>query len=314
MRASYRIGADENGLGARLGPLIVTAVLARVDERGERWLGRKLPKRFVSLLGDSKDLVSHHDVSVGEAWARVLGGDDAQSPEELFRRLSHEGLARLQEPCPSQAHEQCWSARGEAFVAEPALLDEVRELRDELVQRGVELVLAQSSVLCTQRLNAERERGKNRFISDLHAMEELVIALRKHAGEDVTAVCGKVGGMADYARFFGPLSGWLCAVIEQRRAHSAYRFPGIGELHFVQDADAKDPLVMLASLVGKYLRELMMARVARHWVAALDGDDASLPSGYNDPVTARFVERSALVRAKRRIPDTCFERVKATDD
>jgi hypothetical protein len=185
-------------------------------------------------------------------------------------------------------------------VADQKLLDDVRGARDDLAERGVELVLARSSMLCTQRLNAEREQGKNRFTSDLHAMEELVISLRKHADADVHAVCGKVGGMADYARFFGPLSGWLCAVIEQRRSHSAYRFPGIGEVHFVQDADAKDPLVMLASLVGKYLR--------------LDGEDASLPSGYNDPVTARFVEQSALVRAKRRLPDTCFERTKATED
>src|SRR5690606_27769387 len=31
---SYRIGADENGLGARLGPLVVTGVMARVDDAG----------------------------------------------------------------------------------------------------------------------------------------------------------------------------------------------------------------------------------------------------------------------------------------
>ena len=314
MRTSYRIGVDENGLGARLGPLLVTAVLAKVDERGERLLGKKRPKRFAAWVGDSKDLVSHHDVALGEAWARLLGGEDAETPHELFARLSLEGLSRLREPCPGHVHEQCWSTAGEGFVAEPELVEGVRGVRNQLRERGVELALARSSTLCTQRLNAERGRGKNRFVSDLHAMEELVLSLRKHAGADVTAVCGKVGGMADYCRFFGPLSGWLCAVVEQRRERSAYRFPGLGELSFVQDADAKDPLVMLASLVGKYLRELLMARVARHWVTALDGRDESLPSGYNDPVTARFVEASALLRAKRRVPDTCFERAKAADD
>ena len=30
---THRIGIDENGLGARLGPLVVTGVLAAVDER-----------------------------------------------------------------------------------------------------------------------------------------------------------------------------------------------------------------------------------------------------------------------------------------
>ena len=31
-------------------------------------------------------------------------------------------------------------------------------------------------------------------------------------------------------------------------------------------------------------------------------------SGYHDPVTARFVDRTALVRKRRKMPDRCFER------
>jgi ribonuclease HII len=208
--------------------------------------------------------------------------------------------------------EQCWSATGERFVAEPEHLSEVRRAREHLRARGIELVVAKSSVLCTRRLNTERDQGKNRFISDLHAMEELVLSLRAHAGEELLAVCGKVGGMSDYSRFFGPLSQRLHAVLERRRALSAYRFPGLGELRFVQDADAHDALVMLASLIGKYLRELLMARVARHWQDSWG--DRPLPSGYNDPSTARFVAASALARSRRRVPDTCFERAKAEDD
>ena len=38
--ATFHIGADENGLGSRLGPMIVTAVLAEADEEGERFLSR----------------------------------------------------------------------------------------------------------------------------------------------------------------------------------------------------------------------------------------------------------------------------------
>jgi hypothetical protein len=179
----------------------------------------------------------------------------------------------------------------------------VERLRD----RGIDLVSVKSSVVCTRKLNDARERGRNRFVSDLHAMEELVLSFRKQVGADVTAICGKVGGMSDYSRFFGPLGGWLHAVIAQGPARSAYRFPGLGELHFVRDADASDPLVMLASLVGKYLRELLMARVARFYVSQ---DDAGpLPSGYNDPITDRFVAETALVRRARRVPSTCFERV-----
>ena len=208
---------------------------------------------------------------------------------------------------------QCWSPEGESFVADPALIAEVCALKNELRERGVDVVSVKSSVICTNNLNRARDQGHNRFVVDLHAMERLVLALRDHAECDVTAVCGKVGGMADYSRFFGPLGGWLHVVLEQRRARSAYRFPGVGELHFVQDADAKDALVMLASLVGKYLRELLMARVSRWYASELGPDANGGPSGYNDPVTARFVEATALVRTKRRVPKSCFERERAGD-
>jgi ribonuclease HII len=111
--------------------------------------------------------------------------------------------------------------------------------------------------------------------------------------------------MAEYSRFFGPLGGWLHNVLEEGKARSSYRFPTVGELHFVRDADASDPLVMLASLVGKYVRELLMARIAQHYPAR---DDEPRPSGYHDPVTARFVARTALVRKRRQVPVICFER------
>src|SRR5262245_55054872 len=68
----FRIGVDENGLGPRLGPLIVTAVLARVEGFGCRLAARPARGRLGRRLGDSKQLVSHGDVSLAEAWARAL--------------------------------------------------------------------------------------------------------------------------------------------------------------------------------------------------------------------------------------------------
>ncbi len=310
---AYVIGADENGLGARLGPLVVTAVLARVKEPADRALRRKLPARVAADLDDSKRLVSHGRIALGEAWARALAGPDAADPAELFSRLSLEGAA-LREPCPSHVAAQCWSPAGEQFEADDELLVRVHRHVSALGRGGIEVLQVKSSVVCTRRLNDKRAVGQSRFVADLHSMERLVLALRERAGSDVTAVCGKVGGIGDYPRFFGPLSGRLHTVVEQRRALSAYRFPGLGEVRFEQDADARHVLVMLASLVGKYVRELLMARIPRFYVDAGDGDPATC-SGYNDPVTDRFVQLTRDRRRRRRVPDTCFERVgaKASD-
>ena len=308
MGYGYRIGVDENGLGARLGPLVVTAVLARVDQARGTILRERLPKQIARDLDDSKRLVSHADVRLAEAWARVLMGDAVQSPRELFAQLSFEGEAKLRAPCPQGVEAQCWSSDGERFCAAEPLLRRVSEHRQALATDGVDILRVQSSVICTKRLNQGREQGHSRFRMDLHAMEELVLALRAEAGVDVYAVCGKVGGMGDYAKFFGPLSGRLHVVLDQGPARSAYAFPGLGQLHFVRDADAQDPLVMLASLAGKYTRELLMARIARHYAPASDA--AAAPSGYHDPRTAGFVESTALLRRRHGVPDGCFERAR----
>lgn len=309
MTVSFRIGADENGLGARLGPLVVTAVLARVDGGGERALRRALPRSIREDLDDSKKLVSHDDIALAEAWARVLVGPDAATPDALLDRICLETAAERSAPCPSsQVGRQCWSGEGETFIAPVATVRRLGRHVEALAKRGIHLTAVQSLVICTSRLNEAKRRGRNRFVVDLHAMERLVLHLRQRAGADVVATCGKVGGIGEYARFFGPLAGWLHAVIEQRRAHSAYRFPGLGELHFVMDADASDPLVSLASLVGKYVRELTMARIARYYAVA-EG-----PSGYHDPVTDQFVDATALLRKRRQVPGDCFERLRADED
>jgi len=307
----FRVGADENGLGARLGPLVVTAVLARVNERGRRTLSRKLPRAIRADLDDSKRLMSHTDVTLGEAWARALSPVQVSSPAQLFEQLSLEGSSKLKKRCESHVAGQCWNERGETFLAEAADVSRMSKHRAALAERGVELLSVRSSVLCTKNLNDRKQRGTNRFVADLNAMEELVLELRAQAGGEVEAVCGKVGGIAEYSKFFGPLSGRLHAILGEGRASSGYRFPGLGELHFVRDADAADPLVSLASLVGKYVRELFMSRIGSHYADA--ESEEKRPSGYHDPITAGFVLRSALLRRSRKIPDHCFERERAGD-
>ncbi|MET0790525.1 MAG: hypothetical protein ABW061_03310 [Polyangiaceae bacterium] len=308
---SFRVGADENGLGARLGPLVVTAVLARVSEQGRRTLSRKLPRAIRADLDDSKRLLTHTDVALGEAWARALTSAPVSSPSELFEQLSLEGSSQLKQPCASHVAGQCWNARDEAFVAQASDVTRIQKHRAALAERGVELLSVRSSVLCTKSLNEAKRRGTNRFVSDLNAMESLLLRARAEAGGEIEAVCGKFGGIAEYSKLFGPLSGRLHAILGEGRARSGYRFPGLGEVHFVRDADAADPLVSLSSLVGKYVRELFMSRIGLHY-----SDEESLekrPSGYHDPVTAGFVLRSELLRRKRKIPDHCFERERVSE-
>ncbi|MGC4067880.1 MAG: hypothetical protein QM784_25150 [Polyangiaceae bacterium] len=310
-----RIGIDENGLGSHLGPLVVTSVSAQITGRNS---GRR-PTRsadesseFVAtsaFLDDSKRLVSHHDVRLGEAWTRVLVGPEARSPGALVHALSLYPLEELQEPCPSHVRSQCWEGRNEGFEASDDLMRSVTDMRERLAEAGLRVTQVFSALHCTRRLNQELARGNHRFLVDLHAMERLILAHHAQVKHRVVAVCGKVGGMRDYPKFFGPLGGRLHTVVEQEPSRSVYDFPGLGELRFEQDADARDPLVMIASLVGKYLRELFMARIASRYFD--EATPANRPSGYHDKVTQAFVSSTELLRKQRRVPFDCFERKRA---
>jgi ribonuclease HII len=311
----FRIGADENGLGPRLGPMVVTAVLAEVTEEGSVLAGKKARGALGQRLGDSKQLVSHGDVALGEAWARALvqrgagrtaASAEVTSPEDLIHAISADEPAALRSPCPSHVEPQCWSAAGEAFTAPKKLVDTLARDLDKLAQKGVTVTAVRSVILCARRMNDGISAGKNRFILDLHAMERLILELAEHAGSDVLAVCGKVGGFGKYGSAFGPLSGRLHSVLEEGRARSAYRFPGLGEIAFVRDSDDSDLCVAMASMVGKYMREVLMSRIVRFYRAELP----ELPdaSGYHDPVTAGFVDATHLVRKNREVPQQCFER------
>ncbi|MGZ3418431.1 MAG: hypothetical protein ACXVEF_20565 [Polyangiales bacterium] len=324
------VGIDENGLGPVLGPLLVTGVAFRFA--GAR------PDSLGALVGDSKALVSHDDPSLGEAWARAILstlGPEPKNPHEIVARISMDADDVLRSVCPpatdSSAREHhpasmCWPETPEAFVADEAMvrrcMDLVRGWKGEQIggrfvrKRPLELVGIRASIVCASRLNAAAAEGRHRFMVDLHEMERIALRLHEEAGgaEPLDAICGKVGGMASYGDYFGQLSNRLYAVEYEQRRLSAYRFPGLGRFAFLQDADASDPLVGLASLVGKYLRELLMGRIVR-WMSA-----AALPehlgkqgipadaSGYRDPNTKRFIAASELVRAHRGVPDRCFER------
>jgi ribonuclease HII len=304
------IGIDENGLGARLGPLIVTAVAGRIGNKSSSAGRVHSELGHAHLLDDSKRLVSHQDVRLGEAWARAILGASAKSPAELLERVSIDPVAGKMQQCPSHVRSQCWADGDEGYTAGDQLVAEVGDCLSSLAKQGLSICLVRSVFSCTKALNDELGEGRHRFAVDLHCMERLILDVHERVGIRVDAVCGKVGGIADYPRFFGPLAGRLHTVVQQDKARGVYEFAELGRIAFEQDADARDPLVMIASLVGKYIRELFMARIARRYAKA--ANVSRLPSGYHDPITDQFVEASAILRTSQRIPLGCFERRRNT--
>ncbi|MBX3234047.1 MAG: hypothetical protein KIT84_32945 [Labilithrix sp.] len=344
------VGIDENGMGPRLGPLVVTSVLARAAEPSVGLdLATKKPRgALAKRIGDSKRLVAFDDSTLGEAWARALAqrGPTAPpteapatasmaatnatarpaatamptatampaataafapaTPAELLRAIVLDSEGELRAPCPSHHVDLCWGDAGEALVSSAADVARCAKDLDRLAAKGLDVVRVRVAIVCTRRLNDAIHLGRSRFDVDLHTMERLTLAARADAGEDVLALCGKVGGFDFYADRFGPLAGRLHTVLGEGRARSDYQVPGVGRLSFLRDAEEGHILIGLASLVGKWVRDHLMRRIVRfHRAHVPDLPDVS---GYHDPASTRFIADTKLVRKKLNVDAHCFER------
>lgn len=304
------VGIDENGMGPRLGPLVVTSVLARASGDGAKLATSKPRGSMATRIGDSKRLVAFDDNVLGEAWARALalrsGASTAKTPAELLRSIANDEETELRSLCPSHHEDMCWSDAREVLASTDEDVLACQKDLDRLAQKGLEVLRVRVAIVCARRLNDAVHKGQSRFDVDLHTMERLTLAARADAGEDVLALCGKVGGFDFYGDRFGPLSGRLHVVLGEGRARSDYQFPGVGRLAFLRDAEEGHMLVGLASLVGKWVRDHLMRRITRYHRAHLP----ELPeaSGYHDPVSNEFVAATRLLRKKLKIDNHCFER------
>ena len=115
-----------------------------------------------------------------------------------------------------------------------------------------------------------------------------------------------IGGIRAYASRFTSFEPSRVKALPGRRGQKRYALDGLGELRFEVDADARHLPVALASIVGKYVRELGMRRIGEFYRRSDPG--LVLASGYHDPVTSRFIESTDSTRRRLGIVGDCFRR------
>ena len=301
------VGVDENGLGPRLGPLVATACTLSVrelDVEKARALGARLG------IEDSKVSSGFGSMAHAEGLALAIAEEALGRPpmhaDDVLAALSLDDVPALRAPCPSSTRAQCWGdlpvpAFGGKLAHGQQLLRALSASKTE-----ARVVRVRTAVLCAKTYNEALVRLTSKLVVDLELFERLVLDAREAAGADVIATCGMVGGIRKYQSRFQHFDLSRTTMIEEVKGRSAYRIEGVGDVSFEVDADAHALPVAIASMVGKYIRELLMARLNQFY----RGHDATLTnvSGYHDPVTGRFVEATRLLRQKLDIAPICFER------
>jgi ribonuclease HII len=300
------VGVDENGLGPVLGPMVTTGVsveLARYQATRVAEIARELG------IDDSKETAAFGRMAVAEGIAlavlELATGTPPAQVDDLLGALLLDAPPELRARCPDAARPQCWSVP----IALPCFGGDVAEGRKALQilsKRGIHVRRAKSAVACTRLLNDRLALGQSRVELDLELMERLVLDAQRALSGEVLAICGMVGGIRNYVDKFRHIPR---ASVVQRRARGGalvYDVAELGQVRFEIDADQNHFPVALASMIGKYLRELWMLRHNRFYRAS----DASLAdvSGYHDPITRGFIRQSAGLRKQLGIEDACFLR------
>lgn len=309
VRPMIVVGVDENGLGPVLGPLVGTAVAVRIERRrydrprlcalGER-LGVKDSKQTAGFGRMA------HTEGVALALLERLFGTQPADADALLGLVSLDPLSALQAPCPAGgSRAQCWSERVQlpAFGGDPV---HGHRAIEGLHRRGVVPVRLRSALACAGVLNRERDEGRSRVVVNLTLFERLLLDVRQALGEELHAVCGMVSGIRHYREHLRYIAPDRVRQTRRSPERRDYRVDGVGRVRFEVDADVRHLPVGLASMLGKYLRELSVERVNRFYQT----QRSSLPraSGYHDPVTRELIARSAELRRRLRVVDDCFIR------
>lgn len=302
------MGVDENGLGPRLGPLVATSVVLEAS----RYPRAALCKRGLGLgLTDSKETGGFGRMAFTESVALALVERGAArlptSGDALLDCIAPASRPRLRACCPDDATAgQCWSVDPSLPMFGGRVADG-RRLLDQLIGRSnLRIVDVQSRVACAGLLNARLSEGINKLAIDLELFEDLIATVFVRHGSPLLVLCGMIGGIRDYASRFSRFDSNRVEALANRQGQRRYAVDGLGELRFEVDADARHLPVALASIVGKYVREVCMHRIGEFYRSDLPG--LALVSGYHDPVTTRFIEATEDSRRRLGIASDCFRR------
>lgn len=295
-------GIDEAGYGPRLGPLVTSATAFRLPEAAGSagasphgavlWellsdavsgAGRRAGKRL--RVCDSK-VVYSAGRGLGELERTVLAfaaaaDGPAATPEVLFSRL-------LSEACRGSVQELPWYApRGEELPleADPDLLARsAQQLAACCRAAGVTPVALRSRLLGEHEFNRRIGRCDNKATVLLELVTELLRELRRAAGSEALSIeVDRLGGRTDYRPFLaGTFPGAFVWEEERSVERQRYRLDGLAgptRVEFRAKADGSSFAVALASMVSKYLREVLMRRFNAHWRALVP--ELPVTSGYH---------------------------------
>ncbi len=315
------VGIDENGLGPRLGPLVVTGLA--LESAGGEYDRTGLWKAFADFsadgtgIGDSKEVSGFGDMAGAEeislALARLLSGKTFESADDF---LGFASLTPFEQLCSSPSRTPCFASGAglPAFAPAEGFPGRIADLADRLsgcaTAAGAAFISIRSNIYCPARYNAYFARLPDARKSNLNfkAFEEVIEHFTESFGEQALYLCGKVMNLKFYSKYFDFLSAFEIQSSEEMHLVSEYGLGGLGRVRFIHDGDRLDLPISLASIFGKYVREIYVSRLNGFFGKVFP--DLKPASGYNDSVTKVLIDRAKPALRDLAVDPSCFLRQK----
>jgi ribonuclease HII len=273
---TWIVGIDEAGYGPNLGPLVMTAAACRVPEKkgsSNLWKTLKAVVRRPDEEDDDRIVVGDSK----EVYSTTRGLVDLETSVLAVLRPEFTPLARLLETlAPASLAgvglEVWYKGTSELPVeADHAGCRAAAErFQEHSTRKKVEWAAFRSMVICPGQFNQLVERWGSKGAVLGHALADLLIETVK-LGEDGEEICftiDKHGGRNTYAALIQNALGGMVVVEKEGMNNSSYRVLGLPRqvrLTFMPRADGEHFCVALASMVSKYLREVLMLEFNRFW-------------------------------------------------
>jgi len=273
------VGIDEAGFGPILGPLVVSSSIFSLPQqltKADLWqiLNKSVSNRCRHragrlLIADSKKAYSRqkgikHLERTILACLKCLGEEPAKL-SDLLALLCPDCLERLSEyPWYKEAGGYCLLADG----ADKAIASAV--LMDDMSSNGIKLLQLRSCCLDVAYYNKMVDTVKNKSRVLFTAISRLIKeAYDNFADDDLQIIIDRQGGRVRYQailqRMFPDME---LKILCESPAASSYELQAnsrVMRLHFVTAADQKFLPVSLASMLSKYLRQLLVESINRYF-------------------------------------------------
>ena len=273
------VGIDEAGFGPILGPLVVsssTFLLPHHLLTADLWqiLGRSVGKRRKHLAGrllitDSKKAYSK-SLGIKQLKRTVLAalgclGRKPATLTELLTLLCPDCLERLDDYPWYRGVSSCDILVDSADMAIASAV-----LGEDLASNGIELVELKSCCLDVAYYNKMVSAVKNKAGVLFTATSRLIKnAFDNFAGDDLQIMVDRQGGRVHYRKSLQRMfPDMQLRILKESQAASSYELQADGKrmrLHFTVGADNCFLPVSLASMVSKYLRELLVYNINRYF-------------------------------------------------